>query len=94
MHTYGWPLQKSLNDKVYGGAFLYHMAPNKVLCGFVVGLDYENPYLSPYQTFQTWKHHPEVTAVLAGQHSVLCCLSDIQTSRRGRMRLVRSSRAE
>jgi len=66
MHTYGWPLQKSFNDKVYGGAFLYHMAPDKVLCGFVVGLDYENPYLSPYNTFQTWKHHPEVAKHLEG----------------------------
>jgi len=70
MHTYGWPLQKSLNDKVYGGAFLYHMAPNKVLCGFVVGLDYENPYLSPYQTFQTWKHHPEISKHLEGGECV------------------------
>jgi len=47
-HTFGWPLQTD----VYGGSFLYHMAPDLVLCGFVVGLDYANPYLNPYNEFQ------------------------------------------
>jgi len=55
-HSVGWPL----DSKTYGGSFLYHMKPNKVLIGFVVGLDYKNPYLSPYQEFQRWKTHPEV----------------------------------
>ena len=51
---------------VYGGSFLYHMAPNYILIGFVVGLDYANPYLSPYQEFQRWKHHPVVAKHLEG----------------------------
>ena len=51
-HTLGYPLQSSLFDKTYGGTFLYHMAPNLVLVGMVVGLDYANPYLSPYKEFQ------------------------------------------
>eukprot|EP00729_Bicosta_minor_P004578 gene4578-12194_t len=42
----------------FGGSFLYHMAPNLVLIGFVVGLDYENPHLSPYQEFQRYAHYP------------------------------------
>jgi electron-transferring-flavoprotein dehydrogenase len=55
-HTFGWPLDTS----TYGGSFLYHMKPDLVLVGFVTGLDYENPHLSPYQEFQRWKHHPAV----------------------------------
>lgn len=51
-HTLGFPLQSSVFDKVYGGSFLYHQEPNLVLCGLVVGLDYENPYINPYQEFQ------------------------------------------
>jgi len=65
-HTLGWPLQSGLFDKNFGGSFLYHMAPNLVLIGFVVGLDYENPHLSPYQEFQRWKHHPDVSKHLEG----------------------------
>ena len=42
------------------------MAPNKILIGFVVGLDYENPYLNPYREFQRWKHHPDVKKHLEG----------------------------
>jgi electron-transferring-flavoprotein dehydrogenase len=48
MHTVGWPLQHSPLDKTFGGSFLYHMDPNLVLLGLVVGTDYENPYLNPY----------------------------------------------
>jgi len=59
-HTLGWPLQDSMFSKTFGGTFLYHQAPNLVQVGMVVGLDYENPYLSPYKEFQRWKHHPEV----------------------------------
>ena len=51
-HTLGWPLQTSLTSEVFGGTFLYHMAPNMVLIGMVVGLDYPNPYLNPYREFQ------------------------------------------
>lgn len=65
-HTLGWPLQSSLFDKNFGGSFMYHMKPNKVLLGFVVGLDYQNPYLNPYMEFQQWKHHPEVSKYLTG----------------------------
>lgn len=65
-HTLGWPLQSSLMDKTFGGSFLYHMRPNLVLLGLVVGLDYENPYLSPYEEFQRWKHHPEVARHIQG----------------------------
>ncbi|CAE7339926.1 etfdh [Symbiodinium sp. KB8] len=61
-HSIGWP---SPSD-VYAGSFLYHMAPNYVLVGYVVGLDYQNPYLNPYKEFQTWKHHPEVSKHLEG----------------------------
>lgn len=47
-HTVGWPLDRH----TYGGSFIYHMEPNKVHMGFVVGLDYKNPYLNPYEEFQ------------------------------------------
>ena len=50
-HTFGWPLDTA----TYGGSFLYHMEPNLVLIGFVVGLDYPNPFLSPYEEFQRFK---------------------------------------
>jgi len=65
-HTVGWPLQTSLFDKTFGGSFLYHQEPNLVLCGFVVGLDYPNPYLNPYKEFQRWKTHPAVKKHLEG----------------------------
>ncbi len=56
MHTAGWPME---ND-TYGGAFLYHLEGNKVAVGFVTGLGYSNPYLSPFEEFQRWKTHPNV----------------------------------
>jgi len=56
MHTAGWPME---ND-TYGGAFLYHLDDNKVALGFVTGLGYTNPYLSPFEEFQRWKTHPNV----------------------------------
>jgi len=46
--------------QTYGGSFLYHMEDNKVLIGMVIGLDYKNPYINPYQEFQRWKTHPQV----------------------------------
>ncbi|KAJ2111477.1 hypothetical protein IW146_005327, partial [Coemansia sp. RSA 922] len=61
-HTMGYPL----NYKTYGGGFIYHMEDNKVSLGLVVGLDYENPYLSPYQEFQRFKAHPFVSELLKG----------------------------
>jgi electron-transferring-flavoprotein dehydrogenase len=57
MHSAGWPLQ---ND-TYGGAFMYHMEDNKVAIGFVVGLNYSNPWLSPFEEFQRWKTHPNIS---------------------------------
>ncbi|KAF8732354.1 hypothetical protein AX14_004515 [Amanita brunnescens Koide BX004] len=53
-HTIGWPLDKS----TYGGGWIYHMDDGLVSLGLVVGLDYKNPYLSPYREFQRMKHHP------------------------------------
>jgi electron-transferring-flavoprotein dehydrogenase len=54
VHTIGWPMDM----RTYGGSFLYHMDRNMISVGYVVGLDYQNPYLSPYQEFQRFKHHP------------------------------------
>jgi electron-transferring-flavoprotein dehydrogenase len=65
-HTLGWPLQNGPMDETFGGTFLYHQKPNLVLIGMVVGLDYKNPYLSPYREFQRWKHHPEISKHLEG----------------------------
>ncbi|GMI28617.1 hypothetical protein TeGR_g7802 [Tetraparma gracilis] len=65
-HTLGWPLQNDALAQTFGGSFLYHMKPNLILIGFVVGLDYENPYLNPYREFQRWKHHPDVKKHLEG----------------------------
>jgi electron-transferring-flavoprotein dehydrogenase len=62
MHTAGWPLDHA----TYGGSFLYHMEDNLVAAGFVVGLGYTNPYLSPYEEFQRYKTHPEVRRFLEG----------------------------
>ncbi|WP_394790605.1 electron transfer flavoprotein-ubiquinone oxidoreductase [Rhodoferax sp.] len=62
MHTAGWPMDNS----TYGGAFLYHMEGNKVTMGFITGLDYANPYLSPFEEFQRWKTHPNVRWYLEG----------------------------
>ena len=56
MHTAGWPMESD----TYGGAFLYHYDDNKVALGFVTGLGYSNPYLSPFEEFQRWKTHPNV----------------------------------
>ena len=62
IHTAGWPLA---ND-TYGGSFLYHLADNQVAIGYVVGLAYSNPYLSPYEEFQRYKTHPAIRPFLEG----------------------------
>jgi len=62
VHTAGWPL----TSDVYGGSFLYHLEDNQVAVGFVVGLDYENPYLSPYDEFQRFKTHPAIRPTFEG----------------------------
>ncbi len=61
-HSFGWPL----DNKTGGGSFLYHMEDNKVAIGFVVHLNYANPYLSPFQEFQRFKSHPHIRKVLEG----------------------------
>ena len=62
MHTAGWPV----DTKTYGGSFLYHLEDNQVAIGYVVGLDYENPHLSPFDEFQRFKTHPEIAEHLEG----------------------------
>jgi len=62
LHTVGWPL----STDVYGGSFLYHLENNQVAVGFVVGLDYANPHLSPYEEFQRFKTHPEIRKFFEG----------------------------
>ena len=55
-HSVGWPLASD----VYGGSFLYHLNSNQVAVGYVVGLDYSNPHLSPFEEFQRFKNHPAI----------------------------------
>jgi electron-transferring-flavoprotein dehydrogenase len=62
VHTAGWPL----DTKTYGGSFLYHLDDNLVSVGFVVGLAYTNPYLSPYEEFQRYKTHPAIRGFFEG----------------------------
>ncbi|AVR97310.1 electron transfer flavoprotein-ubiquinone oxidoreductase [Pseudoduganella armeniaca] len=62
IHTSGWPLAHD----TYGGSFLYHMENNQVVVGYVVGLNYQNPYLSPYEEFQRYKTHPEIRQFFEG----------------------------
>ncbi|NBX73374.1 MAG: electron transfer flavoprotein-ubiquinone oxidoreductase [Alphaproteobacteria bacterium] len=62
MHTIGWPM----DCQTYGGAWVYHWEKSLISLGFVVGLDYANPYLSPYEEFQRFKHHPLIKHVLEG----------------------------
>ena len=62
IHTAGWPLDSS----TYGGSFLYHLENNQVAVGYVVGLAYENPYLSPFEEFQRYKTHPAIRDFFEG----------------------------
>ena len=62
IHTAGWPLDAS----TYGGSFLYHLENNLVAVGYVVGLGYENPYLSPFEEFQRYKTHPSIRGFFEG----------------------------
>ena len=62
VHTMGWPLDRS----TYGGSFLYHLEDNQVAVGFVVGLDYTNPHLSPFEEFQRYKTHPKIRPTFEG----------------------------
>lgn len=60
MHSIGWPL----DHKTYGGSFMYHLGKNLLAIGFVIGLDYANPYLNPYEEFQRFKLHPAIYPLL------------------------------
>jgi electron-transferring-flavoprotein dehydrogenase len=62
IHAAGWPLKSD----TYGGGFLYHMEDNKVVLGFIVGLNYENPWLSPFEELQRWKTHPSIRKHIEG----------------------------
>ncbi|UJB34188.1 MULTISPECIES: electron transfer flavoprotein-ubiquinone oxidoreductase [Chromobacterium] len=61
-HTVGWPVDTA----TYGGSFMYHLDNNQVVVGFVIGLDYQNPYLSPFDEFQRFKTHPAIRKVFEG----------------------------
>ena len=61
VHTAGWPMTDA-----FGGGFLYHLADNKVTLGLVIGLDYANPYLSPFEETQRWKTHPAIRKHIEG----------------------------
>ena len=62
VHTIGWPLDAG----TYGGSFLYHLEDNQVAVGFVIGLDYKNPHLSPFDEFQRFKTHPKIRPTFEG----------------------------
>lgn len=62
IHTAGWPLHAD----TYGGSFLYHLENNQVAVGYVVGLAYQNPYLSPFEEFQRYKTHPSIRGYFEG----------------------------
>ena len=62
VHTAGWPMP----GDTFGGGFIYHLEGNRVSLGFVIGLDYQNPWMSPFEEFQRWKTHPAVRAHIEG----------------------------
>ena len=62
VHSLGWPM----NSSTYGGGFLYHLEDNKVTLGFITGLEYSNPWLSPFEEMQRWKTHPAIRQYLEG----------------------------
>lgn len=73
-HTVGWPL----NRNTYGGSFLYHLNEETplVAVGFVVGLDYSNPYLSPFKEFQRFKQHPSIRPTFEGGKRLVSLIRD------------------
>ncbi|MGM0559532.1 MAG: electron transfer flavoprotein-ubiquinone oxidoreductase [Pseudomonadota bacterium] len=62
LHSSGWPM----DDKTWGGSFIYHLENNQAYIGYVVGLDYQNPHLSPFHEFQRFKLHPAIKSMLKG----------------------------
>lgn len=66
LHTMGWPL----NTQYYGGGFLYQLTNSRIAVGFIVGLDYKNPFFDPFATFQQWKTHPLIRFRLQNGHPI------------------------
>jgi electron-transferring-flavoprotein dehydrogenase len=66
VHTIGWPL----DAETYGGSFLYHLEDRQVAVGFVIGLDYKNPFLNPFEEFQRFKTHPAIRPFFEGGRRV------------------------
>ena len=66
VHTAGWPM----DENTYGGGFLYHLEGHQVTLGFVTGLDYQNPWISPFEEMQRWKTHPAIRQILEGGQRV------------------------
>ncbi|MFW5681082.1 MAG: 4Fe-4S dicluster domain-containing protein, partial [Pseudomonadota bacterium] len=66
VHTVGWPLDTA----TYGGSFIYHLENNQVAIGYVIALDYQNPYLAPFEEFQRFKHHPAIRPTFEGGRRV------------------------
>ena len=66
VHSIGWPMDR----ETYGGSFLYHLEDNQIAVGFVIGLDYRNPHLSPYEEFQRFKTHPSIRGYFEGGRRV------------------------
>lgn len=66
MHSIGWPL----DSQTYGGSFVYHLGKNLLAIGFVIGLDYQNPYLNPYKEFQRFKTHPSIRPLLENSQRI------------------------
>ena len=62
VHTFGWPL----DNHTEGGGFLYHADDQQIYLGFVIALNYKNPYLNPFEEFQRWKRHPKIRSILEG----------------------------
>ena len=62
LHSVGWPIDGS----TYGGSFIYHLEGNQVSVGYVIGLDYKNPHLSPFDEFQRFKTHPKIKPLFEG----------------------------
>ncbi len=65
-HTFGWPL----NRHTYGGAFIYHLENQQVAMGLIIGLDYKNPYLNPFQELQRFKTHPSIRPLFTGARRI------------------------
>ena len=66
MHTGGWPM----DTQTWGGSFIYHLEDNQAYVGYVVGLDYKNPHLSPFQEFQRFKTHPKIAPMFKNARRV------------------------